>query len=505
MYDKIKLYILAATAAVVPVIVRMTVIDFEGLGKSPISKLVTGPKPTYFHYYKAAFVWVAAALLLFILAGQLIDHKLKIKKDRKLFIPLGIFILFTALSTFLSDLPYVSLWGFFDRNEGFVTYMGYMTLFFAAYSIDFSRLDLKPFVRGLMVSTIILSVMGIAQFYGANFLETKLAYFLTVPKELQPGVPKLVFRFGNIAYATLFNPNYVGSFTAITLPLFLGLFLFENKSRRKFIYFAFCVLTFAFMIASGSRAGLVGVFSAALLLIVMNYRNFKRDWKRYASIMAVFFVVAFVFNFQNPERVFGKLNELFADVEIIAEAPLDKSEGEVPEIDTEDNAPSAEEVEESGIRYGEGFTTLGSGRGYIWYKSFGMMKETLFIGNGPDTYVYNFPHEQAFEEGFNKVTDKPHNLFIQIGINQGLLALLAFVFLNKYAFWKFLKQVDYAFSNRLDQILLMLDAALFGYLVTSLFNDSVVSVAPIYWAMLGIFLSLLLSRKDLEKSKIFDI
>ena len=51
----------------------------------------------------------------------------------------------------------------------------------------------------------------------------------------------------------------------------------------------------------------------------------------------------------------------------------------------------------------------------------------------------------------------------------------------------------------------MLDASIFGYLITSLFNDSVVSVAPLYWAMLGIFLSILVSRKDMEKSKAFEI
>jgi O-antigen ligase len=143
------------------------------------------------------------------------------------------------------------------------------------------------------------------------------------------------------------------------------------------------------------------------------------------------------------------------------------------------------------IKYGEGFTTLGSSRGYIWYKTLGMMKDTIIIGNGPDTYIFNFPHEEAFKEGFNRITDKPHNTYLQIGTNLGLVALLAFIFLNKYAFWKFLKQVDFNFTKRRDQILLMLDASLVGYLITSLFNDSVVSIAPIYWIMLGIMFSLL--------------
>jgi fluoride ion exporter CrcB/FEX len=514
MYDKIKLYILAVIAAAVPLIVRIKVVPFIGLeeGKTNISQLVSGQKLNFFHYYKAVFLWVATGALIFILLGQLIDHKARIKKDNKVFIAVGVFAMFTIFSTYMSDFRYVSIWGFYDRTEGLITYMAYLAVFLAAYSIDFSRINLKPFKWGLVISTVILSLIGIGQFYGHNFLETAFAYKLSIPPEMRANIPTLTFRFKKIAYATLFNPNYAGSFTAIATPFFLGLFLFENVKRKKIIYFILSILAFSLMVASGSRAGLVGILSASVLLIGMNWRNFKRDWKRYASIIAVVFVIAFIMNFQNSDRVFGKINKLFSNVAVA----YAQEKEEITETSTEsgDSSLKTEEItkeqeetvkKESGIKYGEGFTTLGSGRGYIWYKTLGMMKDTIIIGNGPDTYIFKFPHSDSFKEGFNKITDKPHNLYLQIGVNQGLIALLAFIFLNKYAFWKFMKQVDFGFTKRLDQILLMLDASLFGYLMTSLFNDSVVSVAPIYWAMLGIFLSILVNRKDMEKSKVFDM
>jgi len=253
------------------------------------------------------------------------------------------------------------------------------------------------------------------------------------------------------------------------------------------------------MIASGSRAGLVGVFAAAALLVGMNFKNFKRDWKRYASIIAVFFVIAFVFNFQNPARVFGKVNSLFSDAGKVIEQEKEAITGTASDSgdqSSEANNDCGETLEaQKDIRYGEGFTTLGSGRGYIWYKTFGMMKDTLVTGNGPDTYVMKFPHADAFKENFNKITDKPHNLYLQIAVNQGLIALLAFLFLNTYAFHKLFKRIDYRLEDRKDQIFIILCAPLFGYLVTSLFNDSVVSVAPLYWAMLGMMFSVLNSKQ----------
>jgi len=474
MYDKIKVYILAVLAAVVPLIVRIKIVPFIGIGEGQtnISQLATGDKLNFFHFYKAVFVWVIAGALLFILLGQIIDRRAKIQRDNKLFIAIGTLALFTIASSMLSLFPYVSIWGFYDRSEGLITYMAYFALFIAAYSIDFSKASLRPFKWGISISTIALSLIGVAQFYGYNFLETGLAYALSVPSELADQFPKLSFRFKDIAYATLFNPNYVGSFTAIAVPFFLSLYLFEQDKKRRITYSAISLLSFAFMVASGSRAGLIGITCSVILIIAINRKNFKRDWKRYASMAAAILVVASIMNFHNPARVFGKINSLFSDAEKVLEI----------EEETE------EDLE---LLYGEGFTVLGSGRGYIWYKSAGMIKQTVLMGNGPDTYVFHFPHREAFEEGFNKITDKPHNIYLQIGINQGVVALLAFLFINIYAFRKLFKGLDRGLEGRRDQALIALAASIFGYLATSLFNDSVVSVAPLYWAMLGMLFSVL--------------
>ena len=238
MYDKIKLYILTAIAAVVPLIMRVKVVPFKGLekGQTNIYMLASGPKISMFHYYKAVFLWVMAGALLFIILGQLIDKKNRIKKDYKVFVSLGIFAFFTIISTVLSEFKYVSIWGFYDRTEGLITYMAYMVVFFAAYSIDFSKINLKPFKWGLVVTTVLLSLIGIGQFYGHNLLETDFAYMVAIPEELMARMPELTFRFKTKAYATLFNPNYVGSFAALVIPVFLGLFLFENGKRKGIVY-----------------------------------------------------------------------------------------------------------------------------------------------------------------------------------------------------------------------------------------------------------------------------
>ena len=87
----------------------------------------------------------------------------------------------------------------------------------------------------------------------------------------------------------------------------------------------------------------------------------------------------------------------------------------------------------------------------------------------------------------NVIVDKPHNLYLQIAINQGGIALLAFLAIivvylvqciKLYAF----RAYYYATSDAMG-IGIML--AIIGYLGAGFFNDSIVSVAPIFWILLG--------------------
>ena len=120
------------------------------------------------------------------------------------------------------------------------------------------------------------------------------------------------------------------------------------------------------------------------------------------------------------------------------------------------------------------------------------MKKNLLIGNGPDTFVAYFPQNDLLAKWWaygttNVIVDKAHNLYLQIGINQGGIALVAFLVLcigyitqslKLYAFKETYHEVDEAMG-----IGVMLGVV--GYLGAGFFNDSVVSVAPIFWILLG--------------------
>lgn len=153
----------------------------------------------------------------------------------------------------------------------------------------------------------------------------------------------------------------------------------------------------------------------------------------------------------------------------------------------------------------EGKETVGSSRGYIWSRSIPMLKETIFIGNGPDTYAIHYP-QGDFLGRFNSkmsqgtIVDKPHNLYLQIGINTGVISLIAFLAIMAIYFIQGIKvYFNSKFDNNFEIFGLGIFVSIAGYMVTSIFNDSVVSIAPIFWILLGSGVSINMNLLKLRK------
>lgn len=139
----------------------------------------------------------------------------------------------------------------------------------------------------------------------------------------------------------------------------------------------------------------------------------------------------------------------------------------------------------------KGKERIGSMRGYIWSRSIPLMKSTLLLGFGPDAFAFNFPQNDLLGKYYaygtsNIIVDKPHSLYLQIFLNYGGIAFIAFIILiltyviNCIRLYSLKKEYN---KNQIVGISIFL--GIIGYLFAGLFNDSVVSVAPIFWILLG--------------------
>ncbi|TDO92244.1 O-antigen ligase-like membrane protein [Halanaerobium saccharolyticum] len=151
----------------------------------------------------------------------------------------------------------------------------------------------------------------------------------------------------------------------------------------------------------------------------------------------------------------------------------------------------------------EGYERLGSSRAYIWSRTLPLLKDTSFIGHGPDTYAMYFPQDDVIGKlkFFNNpeiIVDKPHNLYLQIAVNTGITSLLALLYIwGDYIISSFILFNNSDLSSWKNRLGIALMGAVAAYLTAGFFNDSVISVAPVFWILLGLGISInYLAKED---------
>ncbi|WP_417204502.1 O-antigen ligase family protein [Acetoanaerobium sticklandii] len=144
-----------------------------------------------------------------------------------------------------------------------------------------------------------------------------------------------------------------------------------------------------------------------------------------------------------------------------------------------------------------GFTGKGmiaSGRGYIWSRSFPIMLENLLIGTGQDSFVIEFPRNDIYGRQVDDhltrlwiITDKPHSFYIQVGVQSGVLSLIVIligIFLLLY------RNIQDTFFSDVKYNWNIMSLGIVGYLISSVFNDSILAISPIIYIFIGICISL---------------
>lgn len=141
--------------------------------------------------------------------------------------------------------------------------------------------------------------------------------------------------------------------------------------------------------------------------------------------------------------------------------------------------------------------SMGSGRVYIWSRSIPLLKDSLLIGNGADTYALFFPQTDYIGKfkGFGDykklsetIVDKPHNLYLQHGINIGVVSLIIYLAIN---FLLIVDLFNLIKKGNYSKKAIPFISIIIGYGITMLFNDSTVVVSTIYWTIIGLAMVLI--------------
>jgi len=374
-----------------------------------------------------------------ILRGKLLQPKFKHEKVIIEYIMI-VFIAILTLSTVFSADIYTSVVGAWTRHEGYLTWLGYLSVFYFFYRlINYNDFSPEKLMKNLFVVSAVISIYGILQHFDYDFIS------LIVPWESPTS---------SIAFFD--NPNFYGTYLVLTMGIGMGFYLKVTGKKPLLFYGIVLTLMTSVLLYTNTRSAWIGLAIVALFYTFTIVKQYKL-WKKWVVLLLAMGIMAVGINASEGNRYLGKI--------FIT-------------------------IEESGDLLDDGLTGHeGSSRLIIWQKDLTILDDYFWIGSGVDTHAIVFPATpDELEKYFNNRTimvDKAHNEYLQIAVTLGIPALLIYLMLLLLIYRKAINALKIAENNQI-LIILKLLAIITGYLVQALFNISVVSVAPIFWMLLGI-------------------
>ncbi len=138
-----------------------------------------------------------------------------------------------------------------------------------------------------------------------------------------------------------------------------------------------------------------------------------------------------------------------------------------------------------GLRFADG---LASHRGYIWSETIPLIMKHIFIGCGPDNFIYEFPNNDylsLINNGYSgSVVTRPHNMYLQTAVQTGVLSLVSVIFLYVIYFISSMRIIrNMSKISETGVICISIFAGVAGYMICGLSNDSSVCTAPLFWVI----------------------
>lgn len=480
--------------ALVPLLVGGYVKEVISPKISYIDLLSSGMKGDLFTHYKAIVLFIIAIIIVGLLLAKVFFMEGTIRKT-KINIFLAIFALAIVLSTIFSPSISIALWGQYNRSDGAISYLSYLAIFFVAMNISYPKKAMEYVVYALYPFVFLNIILITMNFYGQDamkysFVEKMMSLFLPSGGSLGEGSQLL---------GTLNQWNFMSGMFAIMTVMYLAWAIIDKNKIRSIFNTIVAVIAFAVMLMSISTSGFVTVVAMSILLVVLAIRS--NQVKQGLMVGVIFILVILpVFHVLAKEdpRVWNEsIGFLIKKNPYIEEQPT-ASGTPLYDFSLENRAYAADSEFELPV-LPERSIAAGSGRAYIWEKTFKMTMERPLFGYGMDTILYHFPHynidARAGMRSETSIVDKPHNMYIGILYGTGVIGLIGFVGLVFITVVSALKVV----ITKQQTMIAVFALGWLAFLLQALFNDTLPGTAGPMWTIAGIMMALLIANKEAEE------
>ena len=550
-----------------------------------------------FSFWKMVAICAIAAIMIISVVINFNDYSLKKeKKLLKYYIPIIIYVILTIVSIIFSKFTEFALIGTYERYEGGLVVISYMIFVYYITQNIKDEIDIKYVIYSLVGASSIILFVAFLQGLSIDILVSK-AFLNLIGLQGTNGV-STTFSKG-WAYSTLYNPNYLGQYTVLLLPVFVGAFQYLKEKKEKIVVLVLIILTIMSLIFAKTSSAYLGIICSIAFFILL---NIKFIWEK--KVLKITFItvvtISVILIVSLFSGLFGQdiINTIdnksginsFEDGDIYIEDIIieehvatiitneyiinmhienaekedtfylyytDENENHL--VTTMENYELTFDNDDysnfSGKIYRDGFvdfsikdqnsgifntvrflysfedgilgivgpdTTLimdpmpnnmpknlignekmFSRRLYIWAVSVKNLKDNIFIGDGPDTFRAEFDHQDVIGKANMMhqtyvIVDKPHNIYLQIAQGSGVISLIVYLFIMlSYLVWSFKLYINVDYKDKLKTFGMLISVGVVAYLVSGMFIDSNVSVAPTFYFVfgLGLVVNFMIAKK----------
>ena len=385
--------------------------------------------------FRYMFMAIIGSIALFSFIIYIIFLKRNCKLTFKNILPLILlisFLIWSFISSCLSNNKSISFLGTDYRKEGFLTY-----LFYGGF------IGIGAMINDKNKYKILANIILITAIYGGaiNLLgnEISLKLFATNP------------------YAGFFHHfNHFAYFLNICIFIAILLMLDAKKILFKLYYFIVYIFLLFILIINNTFGVYLAILFSIIILIIYLIKN--KLYKYAIIIFLPFLILSCILksdNYQyNKTIVFDNFVDLGYDLKILT-----------------NNSKNTENNINSEI---VNIDSVGSDRGGLWRNGLNFIKQKPLFGYGPDN----------LESEYNKLNidmDRAHNLIIQLAATTGIIGCL-FYFSSLF--------VILIYNFKRNKFTLAISLIIVSYLISSMFGNSMYTISPYFMLLFGVLIGI---------------
>lgn len=245
-----------------------------------------------------------------------------------------------------------------------------------------------------------------------------------------------------------FDELILGSYLSRLLPLIIALFLIrQNKSSfEKNIFILFIVFTYFTIILSGERAAFFYVNLSLLIMIIFIRINKKTVFLFLLTLSAM--LVLFIFSTKTYVAGQNLLNRYTHSISYSMNLNVifDKDQ-QSKNIDTQYQNLDNKEDNDQKISKVDRIIIFTAGHESLYRTAFNMFLDRPIIGQGPKMFRIKCK-DPNFSEGLSPCMTHPHNFYIQLLAETGIIGFSFLSFLFIYIIFIFVKYSYYLFFKK---------------------------------------------------------